>query len=470
MKKFTLIFSVVLILFLLISGCQKQSPIEPDQSSELQAVSLDKSESLALELNEKGEWEIDPDVKRADGSDLSLEKAACRRLRSFDRVTIKGNIIHYKAIVQVGPGPHDIIGIHRVVKERRLFRPIRTDKTIFLQHGDAKNFEGMFLPGTLSPNMPDDFGLAVFLAENDVDVWGIDQAWTLVPEATSDFSFMADWGLQRQVDDLHLAMGVAYFARMFTRNGSKKLNLLGYSSGVWTGYALLNMETQMPRHARFAGGYIPADGAYKTDNQALKNTFFQSEYDRTQPMLDQGEYGDFIVFAMVADLARSDPDGDSPIIPGFTNMQAALFLAAGPIFGDITFHYFAGIWENDLPVGLKYATVDEYLDFMAAGVPWEATKFINDYCRVTLEIGDVPFDDHLGEITVPILNLAPIGGFGEASRYTTTLLGSSDITHLIPSLNPPEEILLDYGHIDIFLAGNAQSLVWQPMLGWIEMH
>lgn len=473
MKKLPVILSVSFLVFLVFSSCQQQSPVAPDMSQENQTASLEKAEQIALEMIQQSGWEIDPEARSSDEAKISLEKAACGRLKMIHRDHIAGDIFHYSYILSVGSHPFDRIGIHRVIKERggrQRCGPIRAEKNIFLQHGDCKDFEGMFLPGTRSPNMPNDFGIAVYLAENDVDVWGIDQAWALVPEDVSDFSFMMDWGLQKQVTDLQTAMKVAAHVRRLTGCGVDKLNLLGYSSGVWTGYALLNEETQISPNRRVARGFVAADGTYKTDSELLKQSFFINEYNRTKDLLDQGQYGDFVPFATISNLARTDPNGDSPLIPGFTNMQAAMFFAAGPLLGEVPFHYFAGIWENDLPVNLQYVTNDEYLDFMAAGVPWEAAKFMNDYCAISSEIVDLPFDDHLGEITVPILNLSPAGGFGELSKYTTTLLGSPDITHVTISLHSPEEALLDFGHVDLFLARNAESLVWQPILRWIKAH
>lgn len=470
MKKLPIILSVLLIVFLALPTCQKQSPIAPDLNEQKYTVAMEKAEQIALEMIKISEWEIDPEMKTSKGSAVSLEKINCGYdLEFVDRLHVTADIYHYMYFLKVGQHPWNKIGIHRVVKERRCRRPIRAKQNIFLQHGDAKDFEGMFLPGTRSHNMPNDFGIAVYLAENEIDVWGIDQAWALVPADVSDFSFMMNWGMQKHVNDLRTAMEVAYFVRMLTGCGDNKLNLLGYSSGVWTGYALLNEESQISSYRRMVGGFIPADGAYKTDNENLKQPLL-GEYNRTKAMLDNGEYGDFVPFAMIGNLGRTDPEGASPLIPGFTNLQAAMFFAADPIFGTISFHYFGGTWENDLPVDLQYVTKDEYFDFMEAAVPWETAQFINDYCAITCEIGDLPFDDHLGDITVPILNLAPAGGFGELSKYTTTLVGSSDITHLMPSLHPAEEVMMDYGHIDIFLAGNAKSLVWQPILSWIKTH
>ena len=459
--------AALLITLFLFAGCQKDAPMQPTQHDS-QAVSLSKPEQIALQLINQSGWEIDQVAALANGSDASLKKMPSACLPQFQRQPIFGNIVHYKFQIPTGSGPYDMIGIHRVVKEERPYQPIKTAKNLFLQHGDNKDFEGMWMPGTRSSHTPDDFGLAQYLAQHDIDVWGIDQAWTLVPDLT-DFSFMEGWGIQRQVDDLRLAMAVAYFARLMTGCGWNKLNLLGYSSGVWTGYALLNEEARPPRAQRLTAGFIPADGTYKSDDAGTRQALL-GEYNRTKALLDQGQFGDWVPFQTIGNLARTDPDGDSPLIPGITNAQAAMFFAAAPIFGVITFHYFAGIWENDFPVDLQYVTKDEYYDFLIASVPWEAAQYINDYSAITSEIVDTPFDDHLGAVQVPILNLAPAGGFGEQSKYTTTLLANTDITHLMPTLNPPEAVLLDYGHIDIFLANNAETLVWQPIVEWINDH
>lgn len=462
-----LIPAVFLIVMLAFLACETEIPIVSNAGSDSEAA-LSGAEQIARDLVAQSGWELDEAGAGTAGEDATLQKRIPIPLPHFQRIPLGNDIVHYKFLVRAGRGAYNFIGVHRVVKERIPFRPIRTTKSVLLQHGDYKDFEGMFLPGTRSSHMPDDFGLAMYLAENNVDVWGIDQAWTLVPASVTEHSFMADWGLQKQVDDLRLALAVAMHARMLTGCGWDKLNLLGYSSGVWTGYALLNQETQMRPMRQLVKGLIAADGAIKTDYEPFKQPF-QAEYERTKALLDQGIYGDMVPLPVLGGLARNDPDGDSPVFPGFTNFQAAMFLAAGPIFGTVNFHYFAGIWENDLPVDLQYVTIDECFDFMEASVAWEPVRFFNDYCTVTLDMG-TNFDNHLGQIQVPIFNITPGGGFAELTTYTTTLLGSSDITSLIVRIHPPGEELLDFGHIDMFVSDEAVSRVWRPILRWIKSH
>jgi hypothetical protein len=203
-----------------------------------------------------------------------------------------------------------------------------------------------------------------------------------VPAATSDFAFMADWGLDKQYKDLGLAVTLARTVRLLTGNGFDKMNLLGYSSGSATGYALINAETQLPPGRRQVGGWIPVDYSPITDDDEW-NTIQNCDYiPFYQGLIDSGDYGYFVGFDYLGNLARDDPDGDSPVLAGLTNLQAAIYFGAGPIFNVGGIHYLAGTWENELPVDLVHVTVEQWLDFMVAGAPWEPARFILDYAHL----------------------------------------------------------------------------------------
>jgi len=463
--KRTYLFAILLVISTLIAACSADRAVAPDPESvgNLQVVNREQATTEILNL---AGWHVeeegvlpDPDPDKALG--LVLD---------FNRVEVAEGIFHYRWEIQVGMDPMDVIALHRVVKEGRHNQPIRTKKAVFLQHGDAKDFAGMFLPGTLSSTTPDDFGAAVYWARRNVDVWGIDQAWNLVPAETTEFGFMADWGIDKQARDLGDAIAIARMARRSLGNGYGKMILLGYSSGSATGYALINAETQLPPGLRQVGGWIPADYSPVTDDlewNEIANCLNVPEY---QSMMDNGEYGYFVGFDFLGLLARDDPDGDSPVFPGFTNLQTAMYVGAGPVFGVGDVHYLAGVWEDELPVDFVHLTVDQWLDFMIAGTPWEPVKFQLDYSVWGCMETDVPWDDHFGEITVPVLNVAPAGGVGPTTHYCLGLLGSSDITDMVIQTMPDGEALFDFGHIDLWIADVAPNLVWEPILEWIEAH
>ena len=57
---------------------------------------------------------------------------------------------------------------------------------------------------------------------------------------------------------------------------------------------------------------------------------------------------------------------------------------------------------------------------------------------------------------------------GDYGRQILTFLPKADVTELIVQLYTDEERALDYGHVDLWTADNAQMLVWRPILNWIR--
>ena len=238
----------VLLLFclaFLAFGCSEKAstPLAPagEQGLDVSAG----AHAPAWAFVNQAKWPVEASESELSEAGVEANTTAVVPLLNFDRTVIAGDIVHYSATIVVGPGKYDKIGIHRVVREKSPYHPIRAKKAFFLLHGDLKRFETMWIPGRFSPTLPDDFGLAVYLARNGVDVWGMDQAWNFIPRSETDFSFFADWGIQREVDHLEIGLGVARAARLITGNGHDKMLLLGYSSGSATGYSLLNQESQI---------------------------------------------------------------------------------------------------------------------------------------------------------------------------------------------------------------------------------
>lgn len=463
--------SIILLLCGLVLvglGCSEKASMPLAPAGGDGSVNGPGVEAQAWAFVRQAQWPVEATESELTQAGVSPNPQSAVSLLDFERTSIAGNIAHYSVTIRTGPGAYDRIGIHRVVQENRPYHPVRTKKAFFMLHGDLKRFETMFIPGLFSPTLADDFGIAVYLARNGVDVWGIDQAWNFVPRSETDFSFFADWGIQREVDHLEIGLGVARVARLITGNGYDKMLLLGYSSGSATGYALLNQESQWPECKRQVRGFVSADmGAISTDPDWLAAwTIWLANY---QGMYDAGQYADpYYVFADVSELARTDPDGASPYIPGFTNWQCALFYGGGPIWGNIASHFHAPVMQDGLPVDLQFVTPEQFLDFLTATCAYEPILFERDYCLM-LTGQPNPYNDHLGDITVPVFDIGGAGGVAPYTAATRSYLGSDDITWLYVTVGAPEPAL-DYGHIDIFTAWNAPELAWQPILQWIEDH
>lgn len=395
-----------------------------------------------------------------------------------ERRILTGNIAEYSFKVPVGPGPNDVIGIHRVVREDAPGVPARAKSALMMAHGDIWGFRPAFLADPAN-NLP------VFLAENGVDVWGIDYRWTLVPGTTTDFSFMQDWGIEQDARDLGVALGVARSVRLATGNGFGKMLLLGWSRGGQIGYAYLNAESQVPPGLRQVSGFIPTDIYLKTDNEDFRQAAC-TRYLGAKAQLDAGIYHNPTggLVATIAALATADPNGASPVIGGFTNRQASLavgsltFILLPPGLAPVPlYHFTGGTFEPTAPLptptGLLYSPESSLLALEAGSSPFQPVKESADADASTCDdptIADVAFDDHLADITVPVFYLGANGGFGESGIYTTTLLGSQDVTSHVVDLQPAEAQLVEIGHGDIFLATDGESLFWQPVLSWIQGH
>lgn len=465
---------VSLMALILLPGCSEERPVAPEPpSSGQQGPDLT---ATAQEVIAAFSWDLaPPDVLpkalAEPGSETAVPSGEGLRCWSFEREVITGDIAHYSMQVQIGPGDYDVIGLHRVVREKRPGKPIRARDVVFMLHGDYVGFETVFVPGLYSPSTPEEFGIATYLAERDIDVWGIDQPWYLVPEGEDDFTFMQDWGLQHQVDCLDTGVRLARRMRLLTGNAYDRLLLLGYSSGAFTGYAYLNQETQLSPGRRQIKGYIPVDSEMKTDWEEL--IALDTPYVAyLQELYDGGQYQDDVLFPILELLARTDPDGPSPVFAGFTNWQAALAYPAYPFGDEVDAHYLAGVWDEEYPWlvnDFRFTPVDRWLDFMGHGAHYEPLLFTIEYLSLECEIGDLPFDDHLHEITVPILAVGAGGGFTR-SAYMDELVASTDFSEHIIFLEPPENALVDFGHVDIFTADNAPELYWEAISAWILDH
>lgn len=83
---------------------------------------------------------------------------------------------------------------------------------------------------------------------------------------------------------------------------------------------------------------------------------------------------------------------------------------------------------------------------------------------------DVSIDDHLAEISVPILYLGTAGGFGTLGNYTGSLTASDDVTNINVQLQSSDQAAIDYGHADLFIGNDAPDLVWRHLHSWIVEH
>jgi pimeloyl-ACP methyl ester carboxylesterase len=401
---------------------------------------------------------------------LAAARPAASLVSGIERHALTADVAEYFFTVRVGSGPYDQIGVHRVVKESAPNVPAHASRALFLAPGDIWNFRAAF-ESRANP-------LPVYLAENGIDVWGIDYRWTFVPASVTDLSFMKTWGLEQDARDLGIAIGAARVTRALTGSGFGKIFLLGWSRGGQIGYAYLNGETQVPPGLRQVKGFIPVDIYLKTDVPELQARACTRQQ-ATEAAIAQGHYAATSggLIAAIGNAAVSNPNGASAVVPGFNNRQAGLFVgeATFALLGGLEpvpfYHFTGGTFDaNGVPTGLLYSNEQDLFHFEIAAAPYQPNQELADADASTCGQTNVAFDDHLAQITVPILYIGAGGGFGEYGLYTTTLLGSTDVTSHIVHKTPADQRLFDFGHADLFLANDAQTLVWRPILDWIKAH
>jgi hypothetical protein len=400
---------------------------------------------------------------------------ASASLQSFERRALTGDVVEYSAVVPVGPGPADRIRVHRVVREKAPFVPRSTHGAVMMLNGDFSTFDSNFvlasLPGAASPGP----SLAVYLASRDIDVWGFDRRWALLPADTTDFSSLEGQGFVSAIGDTEKALALARAIRAAGGHGARRLALLGFSSGAVLAYAYAGHETQRPPGLRHVRALIPLDAYYRLgpDGEASR----QAACARSQ--LDQ----DFIAagyhesdnrgFTILAELSRDAPADPSPFFDGYTNRGALLTLLAQTYqFFDATpwYHLGAGTFDAGAPTGLAYSPIERMTDWFLQAAPFQAMSEAADYDAIWCGEAPLPVPDRLADIRVPVYAVAAAGGFGDLARYTTTQVGSDDVTFSLVRRLPAGDEAEDYGHGDLLFASDAPDLVWDPLASWILDH
>jgi hypothetical protein len=380
-------------------------------------------------------------------------------------------LTHYSFLVRVGSGQHDFIRLHRIVREGLTANRFRPQPAIFMVHGDIWGFEGAFLSSARASSVPCDHSIAAYLANQDVDVWGMDLRWVLLPAGTPNPTFLREWGTEVDVHDIGIGMAVARAVRRVEKKGSDKLNLLGWSSGAYRVYAFANDETRFPAERRHAKGLIPVDMVFKfspQDEELRRNACRLAASNQT--LFDQGSVystGDF--WQNMGRLALADPAGASPLIPGFTNRELLLTVGAQTyLFAPyIPFYHFTGATFDAAgkPTGFRYSSPEYMAQVAQQAAHFQAAKPFLELGQTLCNETDVPWDDHLREIIAPVLYVGAEGGFGSYGLHTLTLLGSRDVSARVISFGPRP---VDFGHSDIFWADNARAEVWSVIYEWLR--
>lgn len=391
------------------------------------------------------------------------------------RADLGHGLAHYDFDVPLGPDAYDVVRIHRVVRERRPGLAERTRGAVFMVHGASQGFADIYLWESASSGDPR-ASVAGYLASRGIDVWGVDLSWTLIPPLgpAPDLAFMQGWDVAREVDHVLASMSIARALRGLSGQGPGPMNLLGFSYSVPIAYAAATRETREAPLLRDIAGLVAVDGLMKHDPaDEFHRLASCAEADNLQALIDGGVYhnSNGTVFSLFGQLAATAPDDASPLIPGLTNYQAILAIGASPRPTPAPgWHFVAGRFDaSGLPSGLLYTDPADWINLAASLPPYMPLPSIQELATARCAEADVPFDDHLADVAVPILYLGAGGGLGTLGFHMSALTGSDDVTHHVASVAgvPP---ILDIGHADLLMADDAPALAWDALRDWLVDH
>lgn len=391
------------------------------------------------------------------------------RLLSVTKEDLKKNLVHYKALFKVGSGEFDVIAVHRVVREPREGLPVPTVGAYLFVHGSAANFYSIAMVPLNGE------GLAVFLAERNVDVWGIDLRNVQIPGEVTDLSFAHDWGLGVHLKDTMFATRLARHVRGLNGQDSRGIILGGHSAGASVAYAVADAEAVLDTTQRDVIGIIPMEIVYKLPPSAASQAQFSCMIQGAYTAMNNA--GNILFdnrsWIDTANLGLTHPNDSSPYNPQMTNLQFVLNGTSALTFAPFyQFHKWAVNRDaSGVAIAGLYTSTEDILKVGITSTVYQVpNSLVADFFGTSCTTTDNPYDDNLAQIAVPVLYVGIAGGFGRLGEYTPELLGSTDVKTIMMQARPDDDAANDFGHMEALTAAEARHLVWEPMQTWIVQH
>jgi len=407
-----------------------------------------------------------------------LETATQGLAIDITRDQIAGDVYHYGFVLRLGDGPNAQIHLHRVVRERAPWRPRATTGAVMMMHGDFATFATNFAP--LLGNPPSTAtGIATYLAQRGIDVWGFDRRWTQAPAEGADLSDFNDMGIDQELDDIGVALTFARTIRLVTDGSLDRMTLIGFSRGGQLAYYYASAEAARPSWQRHVKGLVPLDvyASLSPADEDLRQLFCQFAF------FEYLDLGAGIVDTpngfqiATGELALSAPDDPTPftfpLFAGLTNREVMLMFSGQTyIFFPASqfYHLAAPVLDGDFVTGLRESSETVIATWYAGAAPHQSLREAADTDALLCGEAPLPADVPLSRIRVPLFYLGAAGAYGDHGLHSTTQVSSTDVETLVVRRFGPEREAEDFGHGDLLFATDAPQLAWQPLLSWLRRH
>ncbi|MEO8550808.1 MAG: hypothetical protein ABI678_12570, partial [Kofleriaceae bacterium] len=298
--------------------------------------------------------------------------------------------------------------------------------------------------------------------------------WAHARDDTSDFAAM---GLSQELDDIGSALAFARATRLVTDGSVERLSLIGFSRGGELAYFYAAREAGRPALQRHVKGLVPLDVyvSLSPADEDLREFFCLAAYYEDLDLANGVVDSQNTFQIALGEGSLTAPDAQNPFqgfYPGLSNREATLAFVGQTyqLFPASPFYHLNGaVLAGDAPTGLRFSP-EPPVDHWLAGAPvHQALAESADTDAMTC--GDAPpLDLPLARIEVPLLLIAAAGGYGEHALYSTTQVGSSDVTTRVIRQLPVEQEAEDFGHADLLFSPQAEALAWHPLLAWLQAH
>jgi pimeloyl-ACP methyl ester carboxylesterase len=395
------------------------------------------------------------------------------------REHVTGDVYHYEFTVRVGTTANAELHIHRVVRERAPFFPRPTTRVVLELPGDFATFVTNFAPVLGTPASSEN-GMATWLAQRGIDVWGLDRRSSNAPLGEADVNDFAEMGIDQANGDIATALAFARGIRLVTDASFEKVTLIGFSRGGQLAYLYASFEANRPVWQRHLKGLVPLDvSAVLSPDDVDERQMYCDNAAFALESLAEGfvdSPNDFQIDMGALNL--SAPDDPSPwaiFFPQnvFTNHETFLAFAGQTyvfFHPNPLYHLAAPVLDGDVAIGLRESS-EEVIATWFAGAPGHSSmREAGETDQLQCGDAPVPVDLPLSRIRVPLLLIAAKGGYGTHALFTTTQVSSTDVTTLVISRLPDDREAEDFGHGDILFARDAAALAWQPLLSWLRSH
>jgi len=322
------------------------------------------------------------------------------------------------------------------------------------------------------------YDFRIYLANRGYIIYSLDYRTSYVPGSETELSFMANWGTGKYLTDIQDA--IAYAKQV---SNVRKVFLAGHSSGAKYVYVYAAQKWRQD-----LSGMIVMDGSpwEMGGVPAANNTMDINEVYRAIANGDTA--ADRAVFAQWSNLTPSPISYYDNYLPQFgSRFIEAIGIyedpskgpAYGPFAGFATVNayladQFQNVWGDKQYCNVEngYSTVEMQVAFAteAAISYWPLVEYSEEAYTGNWS-GDTPsgvgsnYHDNLARVDIPIIVFA-------SSEWTTALGMEFAWKALGPTLIKNTDrtyILLDgFGHLDILVGEQSQSLVFLPLYNWLE--